>query len=139
MNGFREHLFEKGVSVKAANLTSNSRRKSSLSGYKSSWKKWSGWCGRRVVDPFRCTLATILDDLTSRFEEGLEYNAIGMHRSAISGYHVKVDDMPVAQHSLVTSLMAVVFNSRPPQPRYILVWDVQVVQNFIKKYWRYLV
>ena len=41
MDGFREYLFAKGVSVKAANLISNSRRKSSLSGYESSWKKWS--------------------------------------------------------------------------------------------------
>ena len=41
MDGFRGYLFEKGVSVKAANLISNSRRQSSLSGYESSWKKWS--------------------------------------------------------------------------------------------------
>ena len=38
MADFRRHLPEKGVSVKAANLVSNSRRKISLSGYKSSWK-----------------------------------------------------------------------------------------------------
>ena len=43
--------------------------------------------------------------------------------------------MPVGQHPLVTSLMAGIFNSRPPQPRYIFVWDVQVVLNFIKKDW----
>ena len=43
IDGFREYLFEKGVFVKAANLMSNSRRQSYLSGYESSWKKWSGW------------------------------------------------------------------------------------------------
>ena len=136
MDGFRGYLFEKGVSVKAANFIYNSRRQSSLSGYESSWKKWSSWCDRRVVNPFRCTLVSILDYLTSLFEEGLEYNTIGVHRSAISAYHEKVDDMPVGQHPLVTSLMAGIFNSRPPQPRYIFVWDVQVVLNFIKKDWR---
>ena len=56
-----------------------------------------------------------------------------MHRPAISAYHEKVDDMPVGQHPLVTSLMAGRFNSRPPQPSYIFVWDVQVVLSFIKK------
>ena len=56
-----------------------------------------------------------------------------MHRSAISAYHEKVDDMPVGQHPLVTSLMAEIFNYRPPQPRYVFVWDVQVILNFIKK------
>ena len=43
IDGFGEYLFEKGVFVKAANLIFNSRRQSSLSGYESSWKKWSGW------------------------------------------------------------------------------------------------
>ena len=39
MDGFRGHLFEKGVSAKAANLIFNSRRKNPLPGYESSWKK----------------------------------------------------------------------------------------------------
>ena len=94
MVGFRRNLFEKAVSIKVANLISNSRKQSSLSGYESSWKKWSGWCDQRAVDPFRWTLVSILDYLTSLFEEGLEY--IGVRRSAISAYHEKVDDMSVA-------------------------------------------
>ena len=56
-----------------------------------------------------------------------------MHRSAISAYHEKVDDMSEDQDPLVTSLMAGILNSRPHQPRYISFWDVQVVLNFIKK------
>ena len=61
---FGEHLFEKGVSVKAANLISISRGQSSLLGYDSSWKKWSGWCNQRAVVSCRCTLVSILDYLT---------------------------------------------------------------------------
>ena len=97
MDGLSGYLLEKGVFVKAANLISNSRRQSSLSGYESSWKKWSGWCDRRAVNPCRCTSVSILDYLTSLFEEGLEYNTIGVHRSAISAYHEKIDGMPVGQ------------------------------------------
>ena len=87
------------------------------------------------VNPFQCILVSILDYITSLFEEGLEYNTIGVHRSAISAYHEGVDEMPGGQHPLVTSLMAGIFNPRTPQPRYIFVWDVQVVLNFIKKDW----
>ena len=112
--------FKKGVSGKAANVISNSRRQSSLSGYKSSWNKQSGWCDQGAVNPFRCTLVSIQDYLTSLFEEDIGYNTIGMHKSAISAYHEKVHDMPVGQHPLVTSLMAEIFNSRPPQPRLCL-------------------
>ena len=93
---------------------------------------WDG-VNRRMVDPIRYTLVSILDYLTLLFEEGHEYNTIVVHRSAISAYHEKVDDMPVGQHPLVTSLMAGIFNSRSPRSRYIFVWDVQVVLNFIQK------
>ena len=88
MDGFRGHLLEK-----VANLISNSRRQSSLSGYESSWKNWSGWWDRNTDDTFRCTSVSILDYLTALFEEGLEYNTIGVHRSAISTYHETVDDV----------------------------------------------
>ena len=91
-----------------------------------------------AVNLFQCTLVSTLDYLTSFFKEGLEYITIGVHRSSISAYHEKGDDMPVGQHALVTSLMAGIFNSRLPQPRYIFAWDAQVVLNFIKKYWGYI-
>ena len=52
-------------------------------------------------------LVSILDCLPSFFEERLEYSKIiRVHRSAISAYHEKVDDFPLGQHPLVTSLMA---------------------------------
>ena len=53
-----------------------------------------------VVDPFWYTSVTMLDYWTPLFEEGLEYNAIGVRRSAISVFHEKFDDMPVGQHRL---------------------------------------
>ena len=31
--------------------------------------------------------------------------------------------------------MTGVFNSKPPQPRYVFIWDVQIVLNYIKSNW----
>ena len=58
-----------------------------------------------------------------------------MRRSAISAYHEKVYDMLVGQYPFITSLMAGIFNSKQHQPRYIFIWYVQVVLNFMKKDW----
>ena len=33
---------------------------------------------------------------------------------------------------LVCFLLSGIFSSPPPQPKYLVVWDVQVVLNFIK-------
>ena len=87
---FRGHLFEKRISVKAANLISNSRRQS-LSGYEWPWKKWSGVIEGRLIHFDVLYLVGILDYLTSLFEEGFEYNTTVVHSSTISAY--QFDDM----------------------------------------------
>ena len=63
------------------------------------------------------------------------YRTFGLHRSTISPYHVHVDDKPIGQHPLVCSLLSGTFDSRPPQPKYLFVWNFQEVQNFIKSTW----
>ena len=75
----------------------------------------------------------VLEYLSSLFyHEKLLYRTIGLHRSAISAYHVHVDDKPIGQHPSVCSLLSGIFNSHPPQPKHLFVWDVQEVLNFTK-------
>ena len=71
----------------------------------------------------------MLDYLGHQFEQGLAYRTIDSHHSAISAFHVHdyVDGKPVGQHPQVCALVGGVFNSRPPQPKYTFIWDVQVV------------
>ena len=57
------------------------------------------------------------------------------YRSAISAFHEYVEGKPVGKHPQVCALLSGVFNERPPQPRYVFIWDVQVVLNFIKSNW----
>ena len=47
-------------------------------------------------------------------------------------YHPKIDNFPAAQHPLVCKLLAVIFNERPPQPRYQLAWDVKLVLDYFE-------
>ena len=78
----------------------------------------------------------VLEYLSSLFyHEKLLYKTIGLHRSVISAYHVYDDDKPIGQHPLVCPLLSGIFNSHPPQLKYLFVWDVQEVLNFIKSTW----
>ena len=133
MAGFQERLSLQGVSEEITQLIAKSRRQGTLRNDKSAWKKWFGWCDSWKVDPSRCLVNYVLEYLSSLFyHEKLLYRTIGLHRSAISTYHVHVNDKPIGQHPLVCSLFSGIFNSRPPQPKYLFVWDVQEVLNFIK-------
>ena len=78
----------------------------------------------------------VLEYLSSLlYHENLLYRTIGLHRSAISAYHVHVDDKSFGQHPLVCSLLPGIFNLLSPQPKYLFIWDVQEVLNFIKSTW----
>ena len=118
-------------------LITKSRRTGTLGNYESAWKKSTSWCDRQKIDPLRCSLNHVLEYLAYLFnDENLEYRTIGVHRSAFSAYHTYVDVKPVGQDPLVYSLMPEIFNLYPLQPKYMFVWDVQVVLNyFLKSKW----
>ena len=77
----------------------------------------------------------MLDYLSYLFALGYEYRTVDCHWSAISAYHKCVDKKPVGQHPHVCALLKGVLNERPPQPRYLFIWDTQTVLDFVKCQW----
>ena len=73
--------------------------------------------------------------LSYLFDLGYEYRKVSCHRFAISAYHEYVDNKPVGQHPHVCALLKRLFNERPPQPRYIFIWDIQTALDFVKCQW----
>lgn len=131
LENFRKNLANEGISERAAGLITNARRQGSLANYESSWGKWSGWCSKQQIDPFKCPLNFVLDFLAELYDLDYKYSSINCHRSAISAYHDPIENIPVGQHPRVSSLMTGIFNQRPPQPRYSFVWDVEQVFSYL--------
>ena len=139
VDSFREKLFTGGLSETTYQLISSMRRSGSKSNYNSSWAQWVSWCNEKKVDPFRCDINQVVNHLSFLFDAGLEYRTIGCHRSATSAYHEYIDGKPFGQHPKVCALLKGVYDKRPPQPRYVFIWDVQIVINYIKSEWGYSV
>ena len=51
MAGVRKNLPSEGISERAIDLISNSRRQGSQSIYESAWQKWISWCHGKQADP----------------------------------------------------------------------------------------
>ena len=136
MDHIRERLLKKGVSETAAQLITSTRQKGSESNYNSSWGMWASWCDKQQVDAFWGDIIKVLDYLVFLFKKGYEYKTIGCHRSTISAFHDYVDWKPVGQHPEVCALVSGIFNNRPPQPRYMFLWSVESVINYIKTKWK---
>ena len=127
LDGYRQNLLTGGVSEDTANLLhSHSWRKA--------WKQWSSWCCQRKVDPFCSTVASVADYLTELFNKGRSYHTVNIHRSAISAFHRPIDGVKVGQHDLVCKVLNACFNVRPPQPRYVVTWDVDKVLSYIHSF-----
>ena len=65
------------------------------------------------------------------FHTGLEYSTIDTHRSSISAVHDPIEGFSVGKHPKVCNLLTVVFNKRPPKPKYCFVWDVEAVLKYL--------
>lgn len=66
------------------------------------------------------------------YDENKQHSKISSYRSEISAFHAKINGVPAGQHPIVTRLMQGICNTCPSKPRYTLVWDVEIVLNYIK-------
>ena len=76
-------------------------------------------------------MASIADYLTELFKKGRSYHTVNIHRSAISAFHRPIDGVKVGPHDLVCRVLNACFNAKPPQPRYVVTWDVDKVLSYI--------
>ena len=125
MEGFQQSLQMEGISSNATKLISHSRRKSSTTNYESAWGQWTSWCNERQVNPFQAPMNYIISFLSEKFDQGLQYRTLNCLRSDISAYHVHIDGKSVEKHPKVCDLLAVIFNQRSPQRRYVFIWYVE--------------
>ena len=116
VEGFRQSLQKEGISSNAAKLISHSRRKSSTTNYESVWGQWTSWCNERQVNLLQAPVNYIIDFLSEKFDNVLQYKILNCLISAISAYHVHIDGKSVGKHPKVCALLAGIFNQRPPQP-----------------------
>ena len=85
------------------------------------------------VDPFACGLKFILNFLAFLIEKNYEYSSINVYRSALYVYQKKINNYLVGQNPKVCSLMTGIFNERPPNAKYVFIWDIEQVLIHVKK------
>ena len=118
--GFRTTLLCEGISENTSHIITNSRRKGTLTNYESAWRKWASWWLERKIDDFAFQLWQRI--WNNKFAKVSNFC-----------FHEYIDRLPVGKHSRICSLVSGVFNLRPPKPRYMFVWDVKQVLDFLKE------
>ena len=70
--------------------------------------------------------------MAKRYTDGTGYRTACLNRSALNSYVTLTEGMALTDHPLVRRFVAGVFNTRPPMPRYVQVWDIGVVISYLR-------
>ena len=88
--------------------------------------KWFHFCNKWNISEVSPSLNYIIEFLTEMYEKGHSYSSINVARSSLSPLGLTIESRTAGSHPLVIRFLKGVFNTRPPQPRYSSIWDVNV-------------
>ena len=77
----------------------------------------------------------VIEFLTHLFHEGGKYSAINSARSALSTFLINEYGITIGNSSLVKRFLKGIFELNPPVARYCMVWDVNIVLNFLSNFY----
>jgi len=120
------------VTETVKNVVNAAYRNSTKTQYNGYLGRWQRYCLLKSVNMYKPQVNDVLNFLGVLFDLGLGYSAINAARSSLSTI-ILIDKVPVGRHPLVKQMLSGVFNLRPPLPKYVTVWRVDVVLNYIMK------
>lgn len=91
------------------------------------FKKWYNFCKVHNIDYLSASVPNILYFLTTLYNSNSQYGSLNSCKSALSnilGPAIMNDDR-------IEKFMKGVFRTRPPQPKYQLTWDTNIVLNYL--------
>ena len=96
-------------------------------------RKWQTFCVLRQIDQLSPPFNDILSFLVHLFDSGLRYSALNSARSALSCILPTFEGHNVGSHPLVVRLLKSFYNKRPPQARYVKMWDPDIVIDHLRE------
>lgn len=77
----------------------------------------------------------VITFLTELFRNGNCYSAINSARSALSTFLINDSGITVGNSPIVKRFLKGTYELRPPVARYLFIWDVNIVLEFLKNYY----
>ena len=113
------------------NIICHSWRGGTRSQYDSAIRGWRKFCLGGKINPSCPSIEEILAYLTHMYESGMQYNTIASTKSALANV-ITIPGIPsLSEHPLLQRFLKGVYNLRPPNPRYSVIWDTTVVIEYL--------
>ena len=137
MSCIRKFYESRGISSDAVSVIMSSWRKSTATQYETYFKKWNSFCCRREINPLCVSEITAIEFLYELFSHDHSYSSLNTARSALSTILWNDNGLTIGKYPSVKRFLKGVFETRPPLPRYIATWDVNIVLCYLKTFSRW--
>ena len=132
LQDLRPVLLSNGFSSDACDLYLASWRPKTCTTYEPYIRLWKSYSLKHnISNPSSVDVVNFLADLA---KQGKSYNTINVARSALSAYLNIHNLNAVGKNEDVCRVLKGVFNDRPPLPKYIDTWDVDIVLNLFNSW-----
>ena len=129
-----QRFVSKGLSQRAAELASHSRRKSTIATYDSRLEKFYSWSKDNAIDPVEASVDELCSFFVALFDEGKQVSTIRNYRSAIAAIHSGFQDgSSIGTNHTITMLLRGMFHQRPPRQRLAPSWSINDVLSHLSK------
>ena len=126
-NSMKTRDLRKNVSIIMSSL-----RKSTIKQYETYFRKWCTFCHERKIDPLVKFWNQCRRIPKHAFHQNYSYSAINSVRSMLSGFLWKEYGLTVGKQPTVKRCLKGAFECRPPIPKYVDIWDVNIVLDYLK-------
>ena len=95
-------------------------------------QKWTSVCKNQIVDISNASIKDGTEFLLSLYKKRLGYSATNTARSMLSNILPVKEGIEFGKHAIVTRMLKGIFRRRPALPRYICIYDAEIVIEFLK-------
>lgn len=122
-----------GINPKAIDLICSAKAPSTYKQYEVYLKQFSEFCALNDIDPNDPSIEDCINYLHSLMDKGLAYSTVNTARSALSFYFDFFKGVKVGETKIVKDLLDSYARANPPKPKYVKMWDVNIVLTAMQK------
>ena len=130
-NYIRAALQGTGLSTTSTSFICNAWREGTKKQYDSTLRRWREICCTREIHPITPHVNDVVEFLAFLYEKGGRYGVLATVRSTLGNF-LHIPGVPVlANHPLIQKVVKGAYNTRPPAPRYVVIWDTDILLQYL--------
>ena len=124
-------LYQVQVYQQVTTLICNAWGEGTIQQYDNTLRRWGEFCRPREFHPITPPINDVVEFLSYLYDNGGRFGVIATARSTL-GYFIHVPGVPVlANHPLIQKVVKGAYNTRPPAPPYVVIWDTDVLLQYL--------